>query len=72
MFDAISQIFRAIFVLARATENAAHSFNALTVIARDEAEGLADQLTLEREARIQALTKTLSGDHVTDEPREAR
>ena len=59
MFKAIAQIFRAIFEFASATEKVAQSFNNLASIGVDESEGLKNQLTVEREARLARLRADL-------------
>jgi hypothetical protein len=59
MFKAIGQFFNALFTLFSAVDKGAASLDALAGIAEAEAVGLADQMTVEREARLTALVKQL-------------
>ena len=59
MFKAIGQLFTAAFTLFSAVEKGASSLNHLAGIADAESEGLADQMTVEREARLRDITKQL-------------
>ena len=59
MFKAIGQLFAAAFTLFSAIDKGANSLNHLAGIAEAESAGLADQMTVEREARLRDLTKQL-------------
>lgn len=59
MFKAIGQFFTSLFTIFSAIEKGASSLNHLAGIAEAEAAGLADQMTVEREVRLTALTKQL-------------
>ena len=59
MFKAIGQLFTAAFTLFSAIDKGANSLNHLASIAEAESAGLADQMAVEREARLRDLTKQL-------------
>lgn len=59
MFKAIGQLFAALFTFFSALEKGAKSINHLASIAEAESEGLADQMALERQARLSELSKQL-------------
>lgn len=60
MFKAISQLFAMFFRLFSAGEKLAASVENLASIAEDESVGLRERLAVEREARIKALSRTLT------------
>lgn len=59
MFKAIGQLFAAAFTLLSAVEKGASSLEHLAAIAEAESEGLANQMKVEREARLRDLNKQL-------------
>jgi len=59
MFKAIGQFFESLFTLFSALDKGAKSLDHLAGIAEAESAGLADQMTVEREARLTALVKQL-------------
>ena len=59
MFKAIGQFFASLFTLFSALDKGAKSLDHLAGIAEAESAGLADQMTVEREARLTALVKQL-------------
>ena len=59
MFKAIGQFFTAMFTLFSAVEKSAKSLDHLASIAEAESEGLAQQMTIERKARLNDLTQRL-------------
>lgn len=59
MFKATAQFFNTLFTLFSAVDKGAKSLEHLASIAEAESEGLAQQLTIEREARIRELTQQL-------------
>ena len=59
MFKAIGQFFASMFTLFSALDKGAKSIDHLAGIAEAESAGLANQMTVEREARLTALVKQL-------------
>ena len=59
MFKAIGQLFNATFTLFSALDKGASSLEHLASIAEAEAEGLAQQMTIERKAKLIELTQKL-------------
>jgi hypothetical protein len=59
MFRAIGQFFTAMFTVFSALEKGASSLDHLASIAEAESEGLAQQMSLERKARLSELTQKL-------------
>jgi hypothetical protein len=59
MFKAIGQFFTTVLTVFSAIDKGAKSLDHLAGIAEAEAEGLAEQMTVEREARLTVLTKQL-------------
>ena len=59
MFKAIGQFFTAMFTVFSALDKGANSLNHLASIAEAESEGLAQQMRIERKARINELTQKL-------------
>ncbi len=59
MFKAVGQFFSAMFTLFSAFEKGASSLDHLASIAEAESEGLAQQMSLERKARLNELTQKL-------------
>ncbi len=59
MFKAMGQFFNVMFTLLSAADKGAASIDAIAGIAESESVGLANQMTVEREARLTALTKQL-------------
>ncbi len=59
MFKAIGQFFASLFTLFSALDKGAKSLDHLAGIAENEAAGLADQMTMEREGRLHDLSRQL-------------
>ena len=59
MFKAIGQFFSALFTVFSAIDKGTRSLDHLASIAEAESEGLAQQMAIERDARINALTQKL-------------
>ena len=59
MFKAISQFFTALFTVFSALQKGASSLDHLASIAEAESEGLAQQMTIERNARLRDLNQKL-------------
>ena len=59
MFKAIGQLFASLFTIFSALEKGASSIDHLAGIAEAESAGLANQMTIEQEARHASLVKQL-------------
>jgi hypothetical protein len=59
MFKAIGQFFNVMFTLLSAADKGAASIDAIAGNAEAESVGMANQMTIEREARLNALVKQL-------------
>jgi hypothetical protein len=59
MFKAIGQLFASLFTLFSALDKGAKSIDHLVGIAEAESAGLAEQMTIERQARQATLVKQL-------------
>lgn len=59
MFKAIGQLFSTLFTLFAAFDKGAKSLDHLASIAEAESEGLAEQMTIERTARISEVNQRL-------------
>lgn len=59
MFKAIGKFFTAMFTLFSALEKGASSLDHLASIAEAESEGLAQQMSIERKARLTELNRKL-------------
>jgi len=57
MFKAFGQFFTTLFTLLSAVDKGAKSLDHLASIAEAESEGLAEQMTLERQARLNELSQ---------------
>ncbi|MCP5128547.1 MAG: hypothetical protein H6985_03080 [Pseudomonadales bacterium] len=59
MFKAIGQFFTTLFTLFSALDKGAKSLDHLASIAEAESEGLAEQMSIERKARLSELNQRL-------------
>ena len=59
MFKALGQLFTTLYTLFSAADKGARSLEHLASIAEAESEGLAQQMAIERKARIDELTRKL-------------
>ena len=66
MFKAIGKFFQAIYAICSAVEHGALAVDHLASVAEAEAKGLAKQMDVEREARLEALVSHLKTNHKSD------